>query len=116
MGKSILQQGSQHLFGFAFGTSAPVESSRKRRNECNKVAHQVVLGGVGCIHDDQFSPLHGQQGLNVSDPKAGGSIFLLDENPLDLSVCQQGQKLGALVIDATAALFHNVGDRPSLRV
>src|SRR5215472_5238430 len=115
-GASILLQSSQYLFCFAFGTSAPVEPRAEAGDHGNKVAHQVVLGGVGCVHYHQCSPLHGQQGLDVSDPKAGGSIFMLDDNPPDLSVCQQGQKLGALIIDATAALFHDFGDRPPLRV
>ena len=41
---------------------------------------------------------------------------MLHNDPANLSVRQQGQKLGPLIVDPAAALFDNLADRPALRV
>ena len=65
---------------------------------------------IACVHNHQLSILHGKQGLDVRDPKTRRPVLMLHDNAANLSIGEQRQKLGALIIDATATLFDDCAD------
>jgi len=115
-GGSILLQSSQYLLRLPFGTSAAIQPGAEARDNGDEIAHQVVVCRIGRVEDDQFPLLHGKPCLDVGDPEPGGPILMLDHNPANLLVSKHRQKLGALIVDATADLFDHLADRPALRV
>ena len=69
-----------------------------------------------CKAASTCSVLHGQQRLNVGNPKARRPVFILHHDPMNIPIRQQRQKFGALIVDATAAFFDDFADRPALRI
>ena len=101
---------------FAFGTPAAVEPGGKRGNDRHKVAHQVRFLGIRGVDDHQFPILHREQGLDGSDPEPGCAVLMLYNDLAHLSICQQSQKLGPLIVDRAPTLFDNLGNSPPLRI
>jgi hypothetical protein len=78
-----------------------------------KSPKRLVLSGVSSIDDDQFPVLHGQERLNRGNSKARCPVIMLHHDPMNSPIRQQCQKLGALIVDATAAFFDDFADRPA---
>ncbi len=104
------------MLRFAFGPLAAVEPGGKRGNDRHKVAHQVRFLGIRGVDDHQFPLLHREQGLDISDSETGCAVLMLYNDLANLSVCQQGQKLGPLIVDAAPTLFDDLGNSPPLRI
>jgi hypothetical protein len=74
------------------------------------------LSGVSSIDNDQFALLHGQERLNIGNPKARCPVFLLHHDPMNIPIGQQCQEFGALIVETTATCFDDFADRPAARI
>src|SRR2546425_2064190 len=111
--KPVLLQGSQHLFGLPFRTPAAVKPGAKRGDDAHEVTHQFVFSRSSGVDDHQFPSLHAKECLHGGHAKAGSSVLVSDDNLPDLGIRKPRQKLGTLIIDATATFFDDLADGPT---
>ena len=78
-----------------------------------KSPKRLVLSAISSVDDDQFPVLHGQERLHGGNSKARCPVLMLHHDPMKSPIRHQGQKLGVLIVDATAACFDDFADRPA---
>jgi hypothetical protein len=86
------------LFSLALGTPLAVQPGTKRSHNAGKILDQVFLPIFSQVDHLDLSALHRQALLDVVEPKAGQTVFVLHHDQADGRIGQQLQQHRASVV------------------